>query len=378
MRLVDKLVYKDLIPFFAIGVALFTGIWFAADPVIVASRYLSEGVPLALVLHVVVIYLPPILALTLPMGMLLAVLQGFGRLSGDSEAVAAFAGGIPFARIVAPALVMGLVASLVGYVISDKLAAAANQEKVNLQEQIGTIIHNPTPGFAQQPLHFETRDNGALQALIQIEGGINLQTKTMHSVTIVLYDHGKATMNVQAASGRYLGSQMDNFKSWRLYDVDINRLGPTGGYSHWNQLDSKDLGTNALNQNPEEMALLNREPDTLDFTQMRRRVALMRQTGKNGADVRGAETDLWSKIALPFSALVFTVIGAPLGLRPQRSSKITGWFLAILIIFGYYVLYTAMSYAARGGGVPPVLAAFLPNLLGLALGGALVWKASRL
>ena len=81
---------------------------------------------------------------------------------------------------------MGLVASLAGYVISDKVAAAANQEKVNLQEQIGTIIHNPTPGFAQQPLHFETRDNGALQALIQIEGGINLQTKTMRNVTIVL------------------------------------------------------------------------------------------------------------------------------------------------------------------------------------------------
>ena len=98
MKLLDKLVLKDLIPLFAIGVALFTGIWFAADPVIVASRYLSEGVPLPLVLHVVGMYLPPILALTLPMGMLLAVLLGFGRLSGDSEAVAIFAGGIPFAR----------------------------------------------------------------------------------------------------------------------------------------------------------------------------------------------------------------------------------------------------------------------------------------
>ena len=152
MKLVDRLVLKDLDPFFAIGVALFTGIWFAADPVIVASRYLSEGVPLALVLHVVVIYLPPILALTLPMGMLLAVLQGFGRLSGDSESVAVFAAGIPFARVAAPAAVMGLVASGLGFFISNNLAAAANQEKVNLQEQIGTIIHNPKPGFAQQPL----------------------------------------------------------------------------------------------------------------------------------------------------------------------------------------------------------------------------------
>ena len=377
MKLVDKLVLKDLIPFFAIGIALFTGIWFAADPVIVASRYLSQGVPLPLVLHIVVIYLPPILALTLPMGMLLAVLQGFGRLSGDSEAVAVFAGGIPFARVAAPAAVMGLVASVAGYFISDKVAAAANQEKVNLQQQIGTIIKNPTPGFAQQPLHFENRDKTSLQTLVQIEGGLNLQTKTMRNVTIVVFDHDKPSLSLHAASGQFLGTQMDNFKSWRLYDVDVNKLGPAGSYYHLDDGTTEDLGIAALNQNPEEMALLNREADTLDFAQTRQRVRLMQAAGMNRADVRGAETELWSKIALPFSAFVFTVIGAPLGLRPQRSSKVTGWFLAILIIFGYYVLYTAMGYAARGGGVPPMLAAFLPNLIGLALGGALVWRASR-
>ena len=95
-----------------------------------------------------------------------------------------------------------------------------------MQEQIGTIIHNPTPGFAQQPLHFERRDNGTLQALIQIEGGINLQTKTMRNVTILEYDRGKPSVSIHAATGQFLGTQVDNFNSWRLHDVEINHLGP--------------------------------------------------------------------------------------------------------------------------------------------------------
>ena len=385
MRLVDKLVLKDLIPFFAIGIALFTGIWFAADPVIVASKYLAAGAPLPLVLRIVVIYLPPILALTLPMGMLLAVLQGFGRLSGDSEAVALFAGGIPFARVAAPAAVMGLLVSGIGFFISDRLATAAIQEKDNLQQQIGRVIGKPSPGFAQQPLDFPVRDGGVLQALVHVEHGLDLQTNTMRDLTIILYDHDSPSWLVKAGSARYLGKSMDDWKAWRLYDADLYQLSqggvPVAGHravpGHSDTLDLKDLGTNALNQTPEEIALLDRDPTTLNFVQKRRRVVLMRAAGKDRAEVRGAEVDLWSNIALPFSAFVFTVIGAPLGLRPQRSSKVTGWFLAILIIFGYYVLYTAMGYAARGGGLPPILAAFLPNLIGLAVGGVLVWRASR-
>jgi lipopolysaccharide export system permease protein len=55
----------------------------------------------------------------------------------------------------------------------------------------------------------------------------------------------------------------------------------------------------------------------------------------------------------------------------------TGWFLAILIIFGYYVLTTAMGFAARGGVIPPALAAFLPHIVGLIIGGGLIWRVSR-
>jgi len=99
--------------------------------------------------------------------------------------------------------------------------------------------------------------------------------------------------------------------------------------------------------------------------------------GADKSAIRDAELGLWSKIAFPISSLVFTLIGAPLGLQKQRrGSRTTGWWLSILIIFAYYVLYMGMSSLARGGGCSPVLAAFLPDIVGACVGIYLTWKAS--
>ena len=59
------------------------------------------------------------------MGMLLAALLGFDRLSRDSEAVALFAGGISFRRMMVPVIALGLVVSLVGYLFNDQIASYA-------------------------------------------------------------------------------------------------------------------------------------------------------------------------------------------------------------------------------------------------------------
>ena len=120
------------------------------------------------------------------------------------------------------------------------------------------------------------------------------------------------------------------------------------------------------------------DPQTLDFHDLSQRLAELRASGQgHSSDALDAETTLWGKIAIPLASLVFALIGAPLGLRPQRGAKENlGPSLAIIIIFTYYVLYTIMGSLARGGGCPPMLAAFLPDILGVITGTILIWKAS--
>ncbi len=384
--LLDLLVLKDLFPFFLSGIALFSGLWFAADPLLKAGQYLSEGTPWPLVARVVWVYLPTILGITLPMAMLLAVLQGFGRLSGDSEAVALSAAGVPFARIVAPAVAMGLAASLVGYGINDRVASAAANTKAHLEEQITRYAHVASSELIQEPLYFDSTANGVLQYFVVIQGGVDPKAGTMREVYIFFCDsQARPAGLIYATQARFLGTSPDDLKHWQLSGVVGASINAQAQSAVFLQSDAGQtfpaasvLGLqSALNQTPAAMALLGRDPQTLDFAQTRRRIALLAASGRGQAEVRAAQSDYWSRVALPFSALVFTLIGAPLGLRSQRSAKMTGWFLAILIIFGYYVLTTTMGFAARGGLVPPALAAFLPHLVGLLVGGGLVWRASR-
>lgn len=364
MKLLDRLVLKDLLPMFALGVLMFSALWFAADPVLQASKYLAQGVPLPIVMRLVTLSVPQILALTFPMGMLLAVLLGFGRLSAESEAVALFAGGIPFLRIAAPAAVLGLLASGMGYWINDRVASGANRELIFLREKYVKDLPESSRPFDLPPV----RKDGRLQMTVHIERGFDLADKSMRQVTITLYDArgDKPVKILHAARARWAGGT-----SWQLRDVDINNLGETGGWNHLKAVQSYPLA-----KTPEDVDFLRRPPETLNFAQLRQQIVRLK-AGGNVADVRNAEVNLWSKISLPFAALVFAVIGSPLGLRPQRTSKYTGWILSIGIIFTYYVLFTALSSIARGGGLSPLLAVWLPNLLGITIGAVLIWRSSR-
>lgn len=367
MKLVDKLVIKDLLPMFGLGVAMFFSLWFAADPLLKAGKFLSAGIPLGVVIRLVGWNIPPVLALTFPMGMLLAVLLGFGRLSADSESVALFAGGIPFARIAAPALALGLVASGIGYVINDQIASYAQQQVLNLTQNIKQ--HLGEQGETAQPFDFPVRNGDQLQMLVHVEKGFDLKEKAMRQVTITAFDaQGNPTIIYHAEKARW--KQGSN---WELINGFLNHLGENMAYGQLGETQIFDL-----HKNLESTSFLQREPETLNFGQLRRQIQLLRAqgTGEGDETLRNAEITLWSKIAFPFASLVFAIIGAPLGLRPQRTSKYTGWGLAILIIFGYYVLYNVMGSAARSGHVSPFLAAFLPNFLGLGMGAYLTWKAS--
>src|SRR5437667_359646 len=68
------------------------------------SGLLGKGLPPGVIAEVFVLSLPFIVAVTLPMAVLVAVLHVFTRLAGDNEMTALQAGGVSVARVAAPVL----------------------------------------------------------------------------------------------------------------------------------------------------------------------------------------------------------------------------------------------------------------------------------
>ena len=87
--------------------------------------------------------------------------------------------------------------------------------------------------------------------------------------------------------------------------------------------------------------------------------------------------ELYQRYALPFSVLMCALIGSPLGVQPQRASSSMGFGLSVVIVLIYYVFLSVCTTLGQSGKIPPLLAAWIPNLIGFAVGAFFIRKASR-
>ncbi len=364
MRILDRLILLDLLPKLAGSIAVFSAVFLVTGPVLAASRFQALGFPWWVIAQFVGWDFTQFVRYTFPMGMLLAALLGFDRLSRDSEVVALFAGGVSFLRIIAPVVGLGLAVSLVNYVFNDRIATYANARVADFNNHRQDII-----GETTRPLDLADRPDGKLQVTVHIEKGYDVLAKTLRQVTITVYGpDGVPRQTIYADRARPHGSGL---KTWTLYNEQSTDLA-TGLKIQNNRID-----TFQINKTPENMTFLQRDPETLTFRDLQRQINELKAGGGDSSDIRNAEVGLWFKVSLPFSCLVFGMVGAPLGLRSPRSGKVGGLVWALPIMLGYYVIYMTMSNVATGGAVSPILAAWLPNIIGLFVGAGLIWKASR-
>jgi lipopolysaccharide export system permease protein len=85
--------------------------------------------------------------------------------------------------------------------------------------------------------------------------------------------------------------------------------------------------------------------------------------------------ELHKRFALPVAALVFTLVGFPLGIRSHRGGRAVALALSFGIVVSYYILYTSMEGFALRGRVPAGIAVWIPNAL-LALVGVAMLRAA--
>ncbi len=83
------------------------------------------------------------------------------------------------------------------------------------------------------------------------------------------------------------------------------------------------------------------------------------------------------RFALPFAALVFCTIGIPLALLSQRAVRYTGFSLSIAVVLMYYIFMQAGASLVQAEYLPPLIGAWLSNLLLGTMGLYLLWKKAE-
>ena len=96
------------------------------------------------------------------------------------------------------------------------------------------------------------------------------------------------------------------------------------------------------------------------YAELRRYVdALMR----SGSNAKKLQVELALKIAIPFISLLIALFGAPLAISTPKSGAAWGVAASLATTFIVLLMFQLAKAIGAGGVMPPLLAAWAPNIL---------------
>ena len=372
MKIFDRYIIVSIAGAFLFGIAMFMALLLAMDLLKDLIDLIAEkGVPAGIALQIFAYRIPSMLAYAFPMSMLLSILMVFNRMSSESEMVAIRAAGVSFLRIIVPALVFALLVTGFTYWLSDMFAPYAGAQAAHLTQQALKTIKRGNPVMYQRV----EKQN----IVYSIEAAdLDIEHMRMYKVSLIYWSGGEPFVYIYAKTADWDAQK----GHWRFQEAVPHYVRPgvpagilmmpTGAQS---QLDLEAYALK-LEESPFDLAAAKKDPTELTANEIRAYVIHLQKIGDLQ---RSSKAQMWltQRFAMPFSCLVFALIGAPLGLRHHRTSNAVGLGISLLVIFSYYFINVYLKTFGESGRMDPYLAAWLPNILGAILGVGLIFKANK-
>jgi lipopolysaccharide export system permease protein len=370
----DRYITGELIFPFIFGMGLFTSSVLAIDTLFDLVRKVTEsGLPLGLALKILLLKMPAFIVFAFPMSMLLASLMAYSRLSSDSEIIALRSIGISIYRIILPAFVMSVAIVGITFFLNNFLAPTANYQATLSLEQ---ALDGDKPSFRKSDniLYREydkvsQADGSNKNVMSRLFYAEQFDGEKMTGLTIL--DRSEAGVNRIITSRSATWNLSKNI--WDFFNGTIYSIAADGSYRNIVRFKHQQL---ALPSAPLEIA---KKPkyDEMNLLQAQEYLDILQASDNDDKEIRKVKVRIQEKMALPFVCLVFGLVGAALGMAPQNTGKATGFGICVVLIFSYYLLEFITTSMGIWGVLPPFLAAWLPNFMGLGAAFLLIRKAAR-
>jgi len=369
----DRYLASQLMLPFSFGVAAFSSIGVSIGALFELIRKITTAnLSFEIAVQVFFLQMPLYIYYALPMSMLLSTLILYSRLSTDSELVALRSAGISAYRLIVPTLIMGLIVTGISFAFNEAIVPAANSRATTLLQQalnegkvnIVSNIVNPVYESVTLP------DGTKTQMLTKLFYAKSSNGKEMDSVTIL--DFSEPGMQVFVAGQRAVWNNEKSF--WDIYDGTSYSYSVDGTRREILKFQKAVVNFSRV---PLDLAARKKNWEEMTIAELNDLRSLYDKSG-NFKESQTTLLRIQQKTATPFVCLVFALVGATLGMRPnRRSGKGASFAISIVIIFGYYLLAFICDAMGNTAVLSPYVAAWLPTVVGLMLGSGLLVKAAQ-
>lgn len=319
-----------------------------------------------------------------PIAFLLAVLLGFGRLSGDSEILGMRAAGLSVYSMLLPVFSLGVVLSII--------TLACNMYFVPYgSRQFRYELFRISNTKAIATIHEGTFNEGFFD-MVLFAGGVNSKKGTLESVLI--YDERKDQLpvTVVAKTGQIINNLQDDKGIpglvLRLFDGSLHRGDPEKNIYEKTDFDLYDIFLRI--ETAKVVGVDNAK--TMDATALKKRMSevLAIQKAKGGGaegwrrleeferlDYINYSCELYKRYALSVSCLIFAIMGVAFGVVRTRTVRSNSFIICLVVLLVYYVIYSYGFSLASDGKVPAFIGTFAANLVALTIALITLRKVAR-
>ena len=294
------------------------------------SKFATNGAPLkAIVFDYYANFVPYFSNLFSPLFVFIAVIFFTSKLAGNSEIIAMLAAGVSFKRLMKP------------YMLSAAIIAVVNFYLISNVIPHGTVTRQDFEAKYKNSKRTTSASNVQLMVgpgIIAYIQSYDNRTKTGYGFSLDKFENKKLVSHMTASTIRY-----DSLKGLR------------------EEITTGVMLDTVIHMEPMDLVFSKGQQETLTSSELRQYIS--KQTERGSGNVVQYEVEYHKRFATSFASFILTIIGVSLSSRKRKGGMGLYLGIGLALSFSYILLQTVSATFAINADTPPILAAWIPNIL---------------
>lgn len=294
-------------------------------------------------------FIPYMANLLSPITIFIATIFVTANLAARTEIIAMLSSGMSLTRIMFPFLVGSMIIGVMVFYMAGWLIPHGNKARIDFEKKyIKSAFF-----FSGKNVHIKTTPT----TYVYLES-YNSELNIGYQFTLETIADNKLMSKMKA--GRIHWN--DSIKKWHIEEYFIRSF-DNNGVEH--VYTGKDKDT-VLTITPKDFADTYMLFETFDMGELNRQIAILEARGAENIDTYVVEK--YQRYTYPFSVIILTLIGVIAASRKSREGAGLTIAFGFLLAFVYIIFMITSRSLANVGGIGPLLASWIPNLVFVGIG----------
>ena len=347
LKIIDWYIIRKFIGTYFFAIALIISISIVFDVNENLAKFTQYHAPLrAIVFDYYLNFIPYFANLFSPLFVFIAVIFFTSKLAGNSEIISMLAAGISFKRLMRPYMISAALISLLTFYLGSYVIPKGNVVKQNFE----TIYKNKKKNTSAENVQLQV-GKGIIASVQHYENTV----KRGYGFNLYKFENKKLVSHMTAQDIQY-DTISDSRYHWKVTQWRIREMkGLRENISSGMRMDT------LIMMEPTDLVFSKGQQETFTTPQLKEYIS--KQIDRGSGNVVQYEVEYHKRIASSFASFILTTIGVSLSSRKRKGGMGLYLGIGLALSFGYIMLQTVSSTFAINANTPPMLAAWIPNII---------------